>query len=403
MNRELLKYALINVWKRKMRSGLTILSILIGITAIYALVSFGVGLQNYVDTIAQEAGIDKLFLQANGIGAPGTDSNFFISKDDIDFVSKINGVQEISGMYMGIIEVEKKRQKKFVFGMGLNTDKIDFVNEAFTFEVEEGRNLKKGDLDKVVLGHNYKLENKLFDDPIVLGEKISFNGKIFEVVGFYEEVGNPQDDTNVYMTYETFELMFPDKKNEFGWAMIRANKNVNPSDLAKRIQERLRKHKGQEKGKEDFFVQTFEDALAIFNNVILILNGILVLIALISLIVAGVNTANTMYTAVIERTNEIGIMKAVGAKNKDIMMVFIAESAMIGFIGGVLGILLGFLISTTGGAIAQAGGFGFLQPAFPLWLTALCLSFSIAIGALSGTLPAIRASKLRPVDALRYE
>ncbi|MBI2546483.1 ABC transporter permease [Candidatus Woesearchaeota archaeon] len=403
MNRELLNYAFKNVRKRKLRSSLTVLSILIGVMAIYALVSFGAGLQNYVDRIAQDAGADKIFIQARGIGAPGTDENFFISRDDAEFVDRINGVDELAGMYMSAVEIEKDRGKKFVFGIGLDTDKIDFANEAFTFDVEHGRNLKPGDVDKVVLGYNYQVADKIFSKPIVLGEKVTINGKIFDVAGFYEAVGNPQDDSNIYMGYEAFEQMFPEKKDKFGWVMVRANKDVNPSELAERIHERLRKHKDQEEGKEDFYVQTFEDALAIFNNVILVLNGILVLIALVSVIVAGVNTANTMYTAVLERTKEIGVMKAVGAQNKDIMSIFIAESGMLGLIGGILGIILGFLISTTGGAIAAAAGFGFLKPAFPIWLTASCLIFSFCIGAVSGTLPAVRAAKLQPVDALRYE
>ena len=200
MNPDLIKYAILNVKKRKLRSGLTVLSILIGITAIYALVSFGVGLQNYVNVLAEQAGIDKLFIQSKGIGAPGTDDNFRILRDDIDFVEKINGVQEISGIYFKTIEVKKNRQLKFVFGSGIDPDKIDFVEETFTFGIEKGRQLKKGDFDKVVLGHNYQIENKIFKRPVTLGEKIEINDEVFEVVGFYEGVGNPQDDSNVFFT-----------------------------------------------------------------------------------------------------------------------------------------------------------------------------------------------------------
>ena len=87
MNPEYLRYGWENLWHRKLRSGLTVISILIGITAIFALVSFGFGIQSYVDEIAKEAGIDKLFIQARGVGAPGTDSNFAITKDDTDFIS----------------------------------------------------------------------------------------------------------------------------------------------------------------------------------------------------------------------------------------------------------------------------------------------------------------------------
>jgi len=403
MNPDLIKYAFLNVKKRKLRSGLTVLSILIGITAIYALVSFGVGLQNYVNVLAEQAGIDKLFIQSKGIGAPGTDENFRILRDDVDFVEKINGVQEISGIYFKTIEVKKNRQLKFVFGSGIDPDKIDFVEEAFTFGIEKGRQLKKGDLDKVVLGHNYQIENKIFKRPVTLGEKIEINDEVFEVIGFYEGVGNPQDDSNVFFTYDTFESLFPDDKDEFGFVMVKANRNVDPSLLAERITDKLRKHKNQEEGKEDFFVQTFEDALQTFNNIILVLNGILVLIALISLIVASVNTMNTMYTAVLERTKEIGIMKAVGARNSDILTIFVIESGILGAIGGIMGVTLGFIISTIAGKIASQAGFSFLEPSFPIWLTAGSIIFAFSIGAASGSFPAYRASKLKPVDALRYE
>src|SRR3989338_10463881 len=102
--------------------------------------------------------------------------------------------------------------------------------------------------------------------------------------------------------------------------MAKAEKNTNVEELAEKDQERLRKHKGQEEGKEDFFVQTFEDALATFNAILGVLKGILIIIAFISVVVASVNIMNTMYTAVVERTKEIGIMKAVGAQNHTILL-----------------------------------------------------------------------------------
>lgn len=403
MNLELIKYALMNVRKRKLRSGLTVLSILIGVTAIYTLVSFGIGLQDYIDVVAEEAGIDKLFIQSRGIGIPGTDENFRISRDDADFVEKINGVDKVSGIYMKTLQVKKNKQLKFVFGAGIDPSKTDFVDEAFTVEVERGRQLKKNDLDKVVLGYNYQLDDKIFKRAVTLGEKIEINDEVFEVIGFYEEIGNPQDDSNVYFTYDTFEALFPDDKDQYGFVMIKANRNVDPSLLAERITDKLRKHKGQEEGKEDFFVQSFEDALQTFNNIILVLNGILILIALVSLIVAAVNTMNTMYTAVLERTKEIGIIKAIGARNSSILFIYIVESGIVGMIGGIIGVFIGFLISSTGGMVAAQAGFSFLKPAFPIWLTISSILFAFGVGAVSGVLPAIRASRLKPIEALRYE
>lgn len=403
MNIYEIKYALHNFRRRKLRSGLTILSILIGITAIFALLSFGIGIQKYVDELADESGRDKLFIQAKGIGAPGTDENFFLAKGDIDFVSKIKGVNEITGMYFKTGEIKFDGQKKYSFVMGVDIDSMQFVEETFSIKVIKGRQLKNGDAGKAVLGYNYQAKDKFFSNPVKLGDKIEINGNRFEVIGFYEEVGNPQDDTNIYITDKSFELLFPDSKDKFGFVMMSAQKGVIPSELAERVEERLRKFKDQEKGKEKFFVQTFEDALATFTTIINVINGMLILIAFISLIVAFVNIMNTMYTAILERTKEIGVMKAIGARNGDILAVFVVEAGLIGLIGGILGVLLGYIVASTGGSIAAASGFALLKPAYPLALIIGCILFSFFVGAAAGYLPARSASKLKPVDALRYE
>ena len=138
-------------------------------------------------------------------------------------------------------------------------------------------------------------------------------------------------------------------------------------------------------------------------NVMDVINGVLVLIALISLVVAGVNIMNTMYTAVLERTQEIGIMKSVGARNSDILAIFLFESGFLGAVGGVMGIIFGWAIASAGGAAAAAAGYALLRPEFPLWLIIGCVAFAFFVGAMAGLLPAIQASKLKPVDALRYE
>lgn len=403
MRLEFFGYAMSNLLHRKLRSGLTVLSILIGITAIFALVSFGMGIQSYVDQIAQNAGVDKLFVQAKGIGAPGTDDNFAITQDDVDFIDKVNGVAEATGNYVKGVAIKKDKQTKFVFGVGYDPDKAKLIEGSFSVTVIKGRQLRKGDDDKIVLGYNYKLAKKGFDKPVDLGEKLEVGGKEFEVIGFYEPIGNPHDDTNAYFTHEGMESMFPEAKERYGYAIVRSEQGVKTEELADLLKERLRKHKGQKEGKEDFFVQTFEDALKVFGNIVMVINGILFLIALISLVVASVNTMNTMYTAVVERTKEIGIMKAVGATNKDILYIFIIEAGIIGMIGGILGVVFGFGIASVGGSIAAAYGFGSLQPVFPLALVVGCILFSFLVGALSGILPARQAARLRPVDALRYE
>lgn len=403
MNIEQIKYSLKNVINRKTRSSLTVLSILIGIAAIFALISFGQGIKNYMDVLADEAGADKIFIQAKGIGIPGTSDTFFISRDDIDFIGKINGVKEISGLYMGVGEIKFKKTLKYGYVMGFDPKKFGFVLESFGAGIFKGRELKQGELTKVLLGYNYQVAERIFKKPLNVGEKVEINGNAFEVAGFITEIGSPPDDSSIYMIEDAFELLYPDKKDKFGYIMASSDKSISPSELAEKIEDKLRKRRDQKEGEEDFTVQSFEDMLEMFGSFIDIINGILILIAFISVVVASVNVMNTMYTAVFERTKEIGIMKAIGAKNKDILFIFVFESGVLGLIGGILGILLGYLISSTGGKYAALAGYAALYPVFPLSLIIGCLLFACVIAALSGVLPAIQASKLNPTDALRHE
>lgn len=398
-----IKYSLKNLKNRKLRSFLSVLSILIGITAVFALVSFGMGIQAYMDELGEQAGVDKLYVQPKGAGMPGMDENFYLTQDDIDFVAKINGVKDITGMYFKSGELRFRDQVKYYFVIGMDTDELEFLMEGFNIEIEKGRDLKKGDMNKVVLGYNYLLEKRIFDKPLKIGDKVELNGEDFEVVGFYSEVGNPGDDAQIYVTLEAFEELYPENAGQFSYVMLSAEKGVNPTELAEKITDKLRKHRGEEEGKETFFVQSFEDIIETFGNIINMLNGVLILIALISLIVASVNIMNTMYTSVLERTKEIGIMKAVGARNSNILFVFVFESGFLGLVGGILGVGLGFTVASIGGAVAAGAGYSLLKPIFPWYLIIGCILFSFFVGALSGLMPAIRASKQKPVDSLRYE
>ena len=386
-----------------MRSALTILSILIGIAAIFSLISFGMGIQDYMNTLSEEAGSDKIMVMAKGLGVPGMDENFFLTQDDVEFISKINGVDEIIGLYIKSGELEFNQEKSYHFVAGLDPNNQKFMDEVFTVSVGKGRNLKPEELTKVLLGYNYQFKNKNFKKAIKLGDKIYLNGERFEVVGFYQEIGNPEDDSNIYLTLSGMEKLYPDIKDKFGFIYVSTHKGEDPRKLADKIEEKLRKYKGQEEGKEDFYAQTFEDMMETYGNIINIINGVLILIAFISLLVACVNIMNTMYTAIIERTKEIGIMKSIGAKNKTIVFIFMFEAGLLGAIGGILGIIFGYVVAKTGGILAANAGYSSLQPIFPWYLIIGCFLFATIMGAMAGILPAKKASKLHPVDALRYE
>lgn len=404
MNGDLLKYTLNSLKQRKLRSGLTILSILIGIAAVFTLVSFGEGLKSYVNDAFQGLGSDKLIVQAKGFGPPGSGSVVF-KEEDLDYFKRIKGISEAAGLMMNIGEVKYKDGKpRYIYVLGMPTgSEYKLAEESMGLEVVTGRPFRSNEKGVVILGHNYQIPDKMFKEEIKLNDKIMINNEKLQVIGFMKEIGNPSDDSQVFVSIDTFNVVFNKEDNGYGFIALRTSKGVKPSDLVDIVADKYRRHKNQKVGQEDFYVQTFEDLLKTFTSIIDVLNGVLLLIALISVIVAAVNIINTMYTAVLERTKEIGIMKAIGATNNEILFVFISESGLLGLFGGVLGIFLGFILSKIGEFFAINAGLSMLKPAFPLWLIFGCLLFAFLVGAVSGILPAKQAAKLNPVDSLRYE
>jgi len=401
---ELLKYAKTNLLMRKTRTFLTILSIFVGIATIFIFISFGLGLFSYIQEIAGESSLDKFIVQARGIGAPGLDQTFALDDSDLREVENTLGVKKVVGFYAGVVEVEHKRVKKFVF---LSSWEPTFQNnqlieEAFGFTVKPGRTLKKGDTRKVVLGHNYQLPNKIFEKPLKVGGKLDLNGESFSIIGFYELVGNPQDDSNVYVTDEEFKRILGEDK-KFGAVFGQVHNTDEIEVTVDRIKKNVRKNRGLEEGKEDFFVQTYEELIDQFGTVLNIVIGFIILIALISVLVSAINTANTMVTSVLERTKEIGIMKAIGATRSMIRNMFLIESGVVGFVAGVFGVILGWAISSIFGSVLSALGWSFLAPKFTASLFVYLILFSTIVGVISGVTVAIQASLLKPVDALRYE
>lgn len=403
MIRDIGKYIWGSLSKRIARSLLTAFSIVIGIMAIYALVSFGEGLNKYVQDFAEEAGTDKMILQPIAAGPPGSAAGE-ITDDDIDIIERHSDVRLVAPSYLSNIEVKNDPNKlgKWVYVMGLPPDEEKMRLLFFSYDLDKGRWLKKGDKNKVMLGYNHQIDNKIWERGLEVGSKIYINEVKFDVIGFVESLGNPGDDANVYIPNDNNADVF-EVEDVYNMVIIQAKPGINTSDLADELTDDLRKEKDQKEGQEDFYISSFAEQIEIFTNILDTLNIVLSGIAFISIIVAAVNIANTMYTAVLERTKEIGLMKAIGARNSYIMSIFFVESAVLGFMGGLIGIGFGYVIAKIGGAIAVSAGYDLLQPYFPLWLTAGCLIGATLVGTLSGFFPARSAARQKPVDALRYE
>lgn len=397
---EIIKYSVENLKQRKTRSLLTILSIFIGITTIFIFVSFGLGLYNYVDKLSSSGSADKVIVQSRA-SFSGLDTTFGFNDDELEAVEKTAGVFEASAAYFRAAKIEFNDESKYVILSGYDPKK-PLIMEVFAIDTIVGEQLSSREGKKIVLGYNYLVKDKIFSRPVSLNNKVKINDVDFEVVGFFEEVGNPQDDSQIYISSDSFEDLYPDEELLFNWIVARVELE-HVDETTKKIEKTMRDKRGQEEGKEDFFVQSFQDFIEGFITALNIVVGFVVLIALISVIVSAVNTANTMITSVLERYKEIGIMKSIGAKNRDVFVMFLFESGFLGFIAGVIGVLVGYIISFIGGALLKNLGYGFLQPLFSPWLFVGCILFAILTGAISGILPAINAARTNSVDALRYE
>ena len=402
ISKESIKYSLNNIKKSKARSILTILSIFVGIATIFIFVSFGWGLYDYIDEFTGSSSADKLMIMPKGgMGVPGLDDTFKLLDDDVDAVEGATGVYDATGVYMGIGEVVQDDSKRYVFVAGYDPD-LPMIIEMSNIDVIEGRTLRSGDSGKAVLGYNYLLKDRIFSKGYSLNSKINVQGQDLRVVGFYEKVGNNQDDSNIYVTDDFMAELYPEKNLSYAMIIARVDKD-NIDGVADNVEKKLRQARDLDEGEEDFTVQSYADLLESFMVVLDIIIGFIILIAFISVVVSAVNTANTMITSVLERFKEIGVLKSIGARNSEIFKIFLFESGFLGFVAGVIGVLVGWLASDFAAGVLDNLGYGFLSPHYSWVLFVGLILFATLTGAISGMIPAWRASKINAVDALRYE
>jgi len=391
-----------NLKSRKTRSFLTVLGIFIGIVAVVALISIGQGMQNAISAQFESLGKDKIIIRSDIMGSPGSASKSLMLTDkDLEAIKKTRGISDAAGFLIksGVIKFKGEQKATYIYGFDPGDKKI---LGSILPEPIEGRNLKQDDGYKAVVGYDHAYGDKLWEKPVKIGDSIEIENKSFRVVGIMDKIGNSIDDSMVAIKKDAMKEVF-DTGDEESEILAKVDSGFNPTDVAESVKKELRRERGEEEGQETFSVQTSEQLLKTFSNIFGIVQAVLIGIAAISLLVGGIGIMNTMYTSVLERTREIGIMKSIGAKNSDIFMIFFMEAGMLGLVGGLAGAAIGIGISKTVEIIAKNAGISLLQVAMPLWLILGALAFSIAVGCLSGTLPAMRASRLKPVEALRYE
>ncbi|MEK6860071.1 MAG: ABC transporter permease [Nanoarchaeota archaeon] len=402
MIQDYFKLALGNLRKRKLRSSLTIVGIFIAIATIFVLISLSLGLDAAVKEQFKQLGSDKFFIMPRGqAGAPGSGGAVELTTKDINIIKKVNGIKGVTYDIVGNAKIEFNDESKYFMIAGFPLDTVDLLVESGGYKIDEGRFLKKTDVGKVMLGSRYK-EN-FFKKPVGAGDKIIVNGKKFKVVGILKSIGSPTDDALVYMSEDDFRNLFnvPDRVDQI---IIQIKPGEDIEKVADNTKRKLLNLRGLTEKTRDFEILTPEELLNSFANVLNIITAFLLGVAGISLLVGAVGIANTMYTSVLERTKEIGVMKSIGAKNSDILWIFVIESGLLGLVGGILGILLGMGIGKLIEYIAvKQLGTNLLQVVFPWYLIVGCLLFAFLIGSFSGFFPSRQASKIKPADTLRYE
>jgi len=389
-----------NLMKKRLRSSLTIIGIFISIATIFVLISLSIGLDGAVKEQFRQLGSDKFFIMPRGqAGPPGAGRAVQLTIKDVEVIEKINGVKDVSYDTIGNAKVEFNDEIRYLMIAGIPLDKSDVFIETGFYKIDDGRFLKKGDVGKIMIGSRFK--ETLYKKSVKEGNKIIINGKEFEVVGILQTIGNSQDDSLIFMGLEDFKELF-NSEDRVDQIIVQIKSGEDINKIADNTRRKLISFRGVTEKTRDFEIMTPEELLKSFGVVLNIITAFLLGIAGISLLVGAVGIANTMYTSVLERTKEIGTMKAIGAKNSDIMKIFILESGIFGLIGGILGAIFGLFLSWI---VSYSANSAFNQNilAFSISWSLLigAILFSSFIGIVAGLIPSYSASKMKPVDALR--
>lgn len=395
---DLVRAAFADFKRSKIRTFLTSLGITIGVLSVVMLIALGIGLKNYMKDQFESLGSNLLFVMPGSsmTGEAGLQGSFGgmlggikFDEKDVTNLRRISGLDYVVPVFMkgGMISTES--EQKFGYIYGTNDEAFVLLN----LKPEYGEVFTKADAQKasknVVLGGT--IAEKLFKTPgDAIGQTVRAKDQRFKVVGVVKKKGDPDMDSGVFVPYKTtYGNLNPDK---IFFTIYLGVANENDVEKVKKEAEDLllKRYK-----KDEFSISEQSQILSAVNTIFSVLNSVLVAIGSISLLVGGIGIMNIMYASVTERTKEVGIRRAVGATESDIMKQFLTESLLLSVFGGILGLVISSLIVLV------------VHPFFPIALNlfsvVITLIISSAIGIFFGVFPARRAAQLPPIEAIRYE
>ncbi|MCX6649461.1 MAG: ABC transporter permease [Candidatus Bathyarchaeota archaeon] len=384
-----------SVRSRKFRFALNLIGILIGCAAVTGLVSITQGLSDSVSGQLQIFGPQNIMVIPGGLSSGTMTTGKLTYKDltAIENVEYISAATPIIANNLATYTVKGKTYRASVYGLDENFQKLNT-----SFELADGRAMVRSDNGVVIIGANIAWPQDS-DGPILgMGDRITLTTRVGDVqktltvrvIGVLTKQGSTFGinlDDAVALTLRDAQQLY-ETGNTYSYVMAQANSVENVAPAAAAIKAKLGK---------GYSAVTYESAKATMDQVLGSIQAVLGGIAAISLVVAGVGIINTMTISVMERTREIGVMKAIGSKSMDVMLMFISEAILTGFIGGIMGVLLGFALS------GVVGSFIGISSIPSVMNGALVVGFAVLTTTLSGLYPAWRAANLNPVEALRSE
>jgi len=406
-----------NLSQRSLRSWLTIVGIVIGVAAVISMLSIGEGMRSSITSQLSVFGPDLVMIMPGSARTGGGDITGLIravllargmktlSDKDIEVIKRVEGVKDVEGEVIGVAFVNYGTERMSASIRGIDPLKW---REMLNVEIEEGRDFQFNERRVAILG--YRIAKEMFSQHISVGSQLTINGISFRVIGILRESGGQMGilDNVIFVNIkDAIDVLTNVEKDKYSLINVKIADVSQVDEIVSRIDEALMRERKETPEKKTYTIVSAKQIVQTVNMIVSSMNLFLGGIAGVSLIIGAVGIANTMFTSVVERTRQIGTLKALGAKNSEIMKMFLFESALIGFVGGLIGIFAGFIFT---GLLNE-----FSARMFPISATRMSsaiitpqliflgLSFATIIGALSGLIPAKRAAELEPVEALRYE
>jgi len=401
----------------KLRSALTLIGLVVGVSAVIILMSVGRGVQASITSLVGDLGSDLLYVMP---GKPGGNplAASMASMGSIDALTwedaqaierspNAPSVEAVASMVITIAESVAGRKSMVTELDGVTPNFIDLINYGIARGIPFDQGHMQSRANVVVLGD--KVAKTLFKDSDALGQQIKINGIKFRVIGVLKKkgsvVGQSQDEM-VLMPLTTAlaritQGLTPQGQHVIGAMVIKVTDPNNIDKAKQEVTDILRKrHRLREGDESDFNISSLDEIMAVVGMITGVMTLFLASIAGVSLVVGGIGVMNIMLVSVKDRTREIGIRRAVGAKRRDIMLQFLIESATLSFSGGLIGLAIGWGVAQVITVVGREFGIGAtISPD----IVVLAFSVAVGVGLFSGIYPATRAARLDPIEALRFE